>query len=326
MRIPFFPVPCIFLCLALFTAGCGTIGEPMFPATWVPNPVTDLTVVQQGGKLVAVFTISPVTVEGLPVKEISLVDLRVGTGTFSPAQWAESAKLVSVPTPAKPSVVTAEIPIEGLEGKEALVGVRIGGPKGRMSAWSTLVSVHVEAPPDIPGDFTATAVAQGVQLRWQPGHAAAWRVFRASGTEKDPAPLGDSDKPEYLDSTATYGVEYRYFVRAVKDKAVSEEAGPATIKPEDKFPPAVPSGLVAVTGTTSIELTWQRNTEPDFKAYRLYRAAGDGAFELIADGLTAPSYSDTKIETGKRYRYAVAAVDQTGNFSDRSGPVEAAAP
>ena len=35
--------------------------------------------------------------------------------------------------------------------------------------------------------------------------------------------------------------------------------------------------------------------------------------------------SDRQIEAGKKYRYAVSAVDQTGNESRRSEPVEAAA-
>ena len=47
---------------------------------------------------------------------------------------------------------------------------------------------------------------------------------------------------------------------------------------------------------------------------------------MIASGLAAPAYSDAKIESGKRYRYAVAAVDQAGNVSERCAPMEAAAP
>jgi fibronectin type 3 domain-containing protein len=42
--------------------------------------------------------------------------------------------------------------------------------------------------------------------------------------------------------------------------------------------------------------------------------------------LEAPAASDRGIETGRRYRYAVTAVDQKGNESARSAAVEVVAP
>ena len=39
----------------------------------------------------------------------------------------------------------------------------------------------------------------------------------------------------------------------------------------------------------------------------------------------APNYSDRRVASGKRYRYAISAVDLLGNESARSQPVEAAA-
>jgi fibronectin type 3 domain-containing protein len=52
----------------------------------------------------------------------------------------------------------------------------------------------------------------------------------------------------------------------------------------------------------------------------------DGKLEKIADIADAPSYSDRKLEAGKRYRYAISAVDKLGNESKLSEPVEATAP
>ena len=99
-----------------------------------------------------------------------------------------------------------------------------------------------------------------------------------------------------------------------------------TITPRDIFPPAVPAGLTASAGVGSVELAWERNTEPDFKEYRVFRAEGDGAFNQIAAGLDAPSYSDHAVESGKRYRYRISAVDQNGNVSEPSSPVEVTVP
>lgn len=314
------------VCASLSLAACGSMGDPKFPATFIPNAVTDLTVVQRGSNLVAVFTIPPLTVEGLPVKEISLVDLRAGTGTFDPAEWERVAKLFPVPAPEKPSIVTGRIPVDGFVGKEVLVGVRIGGPKGRVSAWSKLAAVHVQPPLDTPSSVVAEGTAQGVKLRWQAGNASAWRIFRSTETQKEPALLGKSDKPEYVDTTAAYGAQYAYLIQAEHDDAESEPSTPVTWKLEDTFPPSVPTDLAAATGTTTIELTWLRNTDPDFKGYRVYRAEGDGAFNMIAENLVVSGYSDKNVQSGKRYRYTVAAVDQAGNVSDRSKSVEAVAP
>ena len=99
----------------------------------------------------------------------------------------------------------------------------------------------------------------------------------------------------------------------------------AEITPEDKFAPAVPEGLSAVPAPQSIEIAWTRNTEADFRGYNIFRSVDGGPFEKYASLVEAPTFSDSKIEAGKKYRYQVSAVDLTGNESARAAPVEAAA-
>ena len=186
--------------------------------------------------------------------------------------------------------------------------------------------VKIDKPIDAPSAVAASQTPAGVALRWQPGNASAWRVFRKTDIDKDPVLLATADKPEYLDATAAFGTHYAYFVQAWHDAVESDVAGPIDIRPADKFPPPVPAGLTAIGGANGIELTWERVTAGALKEYRLYRAEGGGPFTLLADRLTAPTYSDTKVESGKTYRYAVASVSQAGNVSDRSAPAEATAP
>jgi fibronectin type 3 domain-containing protein len=100
----------------------------------------------------------------------------------------------------------------------------------------------------------------------------------------------------------------------------------ASIVPRDIFPPAAPQGVQASSAPNSIELNWERNTEEDLNGYRVYRGEGNGALEKIADVSAVPSYSDRKVEHGKTYRYAIAAVDRAGNESSRSAPIEVAMP
>ena len=42
-------------------------------------------------------------------------------------------------------------------------------------------------------------------------------------------------------------------------------------------------------------------------------------FPEVGDLVETPAYSDHAVESGKRYRYAVSAVDQLGNESARVG-------
>jgi len=111
-------------------------------------------------------------------------------------------------------------------------------------------------------------------------------------------------------------------MKAGDAEAESGVSKPAAIPYEDRFPPAVPAGLTAIAGIESIQLVWNPDAEPDLKGYYLYRSAGDQPFARLGELLESPSYTDRAVEAGKRYRYAVSAVDQSGNESARSAPVE----
>ncbi len=319
----------VLLCFSVLLAGCGSVGEPLYPALNIPMTIADLTAVERGDKIVISFTISPKTTEGLLLKEVGSVELRVGPNAgndFRADAWAASAKQLDVPLPTQPGPVHFDAPAQDFIGKEVLVAVRIGNPRGRMSAWSNIVAVAVEQPLAKPANLSADAVAQGVRLTWAAPNQSSFRIFRKPAQEKEPLLLGTSDKPEYVDTTSEYGKPYDYYVQAFHDKTESEILGPASITPKDTFAPAVPTGLNVTAGVGAIELSWDRNTESDFKAYQVYRSEDGGPFVKIAEGLEGPSYSDRKIESGKHYRYRISAIDQTGNPSEQSPPVEAIVP
>jgi len=316
------------VCVALMLTGCGYIGEPLYPALNIPTRVSDLAAVERGNHVDVTFTIPPLTTEGLALKQIGELELRAGpnTGDFEINRWAASAKRIDVAAPAQPGPVQVTVPVEGFIGKEVIVATRIVNAKGRASAWSNVVVLGVEAPLSAPTEFGAKASADGVRLTWSAPGETAFRIYRVAPGETRPALLASATEPQYLDATTEYGKTYIYYVQGVHDKVESDTAGPATITPKDEFPPAPPAGLAAAVSGNSIELSWQRNTESDFKEYRVYRSLEDGPFERIATGLDAPGYSDRKLTSGKRYHYRVTAVDQSGNESEPSSVVEAAAP
>jgi hypothetical protein len=306
----------VALPVMVLPAGCGYPGEPKPPALDIPSRVTDLRAAEYGAKILVEFTLPALTTEGLALTKVRSVELRVSAGAAS-----QSVNLKA----AGPGPIHDEIGAGEWIGKDVLLTVRATGPKGKTSEWSNAVPLPVGVPLGVPANLVAENVAEGVRLRWQ-GQGLRYRIFRAF-TGPAPDRLGESDQPEYVDKTTSYGSMYRYFVQTITADNLrqSEISEVVAITPRDDFPPAVPAGLSAVAGAGSIELAWQRNTEEDFRGYTVYRSAEGMDFERIAALIDAPAYSDRQVEAGKRYRYAVSSVDLAGNESARTEAVEVTA-
>jgi hypothetical protein len=135
------------------------------------------------------------------------------------------------------------------------------------------------------------------------------------------------DQNTWTDTSTQIGEQYTYRVQSLMKAGENREAesdlsAPVEIVPKDIFPPAMPAGLRALPSTNSIELSWDRNTEPDLAGYRVYRAEPGGTFTKIAETML-PAYSDHDVQPGKHYQYQVSAFDSAGNESPRSAPVDA---
>jgi hypothetical protein len=127
--------------------------------------------------------------------------------------------------------------------------------------------------------------------------------------------------PPFVDSAVEPAKSYDYRIQAKRNAALSEPSAIASITFEDKFPPPVPTGLDAVAGLASIELSWDIVDDSDLAAYILYRAAPDQDFAALGQPMALPSYSDRAMQPGIAYRYAVASIDRFGNISGRSAAV-----
>lgn len=318
----------LLLPVALFSSGCGYIGEPLPPARHVPERVADLSASQQGARIVAQFTLPVHTTENLDITKPMRVELRVGPAAtpLRTEAWEAAAKLFDdVPTD-RPAVKYS-LPAGEWTGRDVLIGVKIFGENGRTAGWSNLVTLSVVEPLASPTDLQVKAVAAGVSIIWN-GVSPHYRIYRRVGSDASASPIQEIDRSEFTDAGAQYGTTYHYSVEAYQAggdiHATSERTAEVEITPEDKFPPPVPAGLAAVVSTGSVELVWEPSAAPDLAGYRIYRAAGAGALEKLAETREAPSYSDAKIEPGKSYRYAVTAFDKAGNESATSAPVTAA--
>jgi hypothetical protein len=317
--------------LVLLSAGCGYVGDPMPPLANIPAAVTDLAAVQRSTRIIVQFTLPSQTTEGIAIRSPLKVDLRAGSGAiepFSAVAWAEHAKPVP-PGPIEKGHALVGIPAKEWTGQEVTIAVRVIGSNGKESAWSNFVNVPVVPPPAAPSSLAAKATAEGVLLTWQ-GGPGEFRVFRRAGKEPEFARVADVTQDRWTDSNSEFGIFYSYVVqRIVKAgnarEAESELSVPVTISPVDTFPPAAPVGLRAIPASGSIELSWEGNSETDLAGYHVYRAAPGGPWESIA-AANLPGFSDRNVEKGKTYRYAVTAVDHSGNESPRSAEVSSTLP
>lgn len=89
----------------------------------------------------------------------------------------------------------------------------------------------------------------------------------------------------------------------------------------DTAPPAAPTGLSATRVSSSVQLNWNANSEPDLQGYSVYRAtASGGPYTKITGALlTNPSDLDSAVPLGATdVWYQVTASDVSNNESARS--------
>lgn len=317
--------------VALGLAGCGYVGEPLPPALEIPVQITDLRGVQRGSKVYLAFTTTLESTDKVLLKRLSAIDLRAGEnppGGFNLDAWAASAQPIPVKEP-RAGQVSVEVPSATWEGKEVVFAVRAAGPGGRASRWSNLLVLRIVAPPRAPAELKLDTTPKGAFLQWQ-GEGSQWRVWRQAGAGAPPAVLGVSGERSWLDPNVEFGQTYAYSLQQLVGSgtapAESEMSRTISLKYEDIFPPAVPTGLAAIAGVKSVELNWDRNTEPDWKACQIYRAKEGGELQKLGQPVAAASYSDSTAVSGRKYRYAVASIDQAGNESAPCAAVEIIAP
>jgi hypothetical protein len=323
---------CLLLPVAplLFLAACGYVGDPLPPLINIPKPVTGLSAVERGARLIVQFELPTHTSEQVPIRTPLTVDLRLTSAPIVPFdidRWANEARQISGGE-VKDRTARFEIPVTGLAGRQVTVGARVTGANGKHSDWSALLSLPVVAPLETPAGVRTESTAAGVRVYWG-GPQGRFRVLRRAPGETGFTLAAQVDDNEWTDPQTAFGQTYAYLVQRVADLgdghvAESEPSAEVSATPADTFPPAAPTGVRASGSPASVELSWDRSREPDLAGYRIYRAAPGADFERLAETGETPAYSDRTAAPGTAYRYAVTAFDRNANESPRSAPIEAA--
>lgn len=341
--------------LPLFFTACATMAPPQPPSLELPKAPGDLHATRKGDGVVLTWTVPAVTTDRQTIRnpgptricratagELKQCGTPVGEAaqsTIPPATTAAKQKVTASYTDKLSGDVQSDSP-----SATATYAVEVFNQDGRGAGLSNQVRVPLVRTLPAPQDFQAKVTSQGVVLSWSgtvpPPHEDirfADRVYRRIQGEPQwklvgEVPVTGGHPPTFTDSEIEWEKTYEYRVDVATliseagkaDVQVEGEDSPiATVMAHDIFPPAVPSGLQAVSSGPGqklfIDLLWAPVADVDMAGYNVYRhEAGAAPAKINAELVRTPSYRDATVEPGKQYFYSASSVDARGNESQRS--------
>lgn len=180
---------------------------------------------------------------------------------------------------------------------------------------ATTLKADVEAP-SVPTGLQVTGVSgNSISLTWDPSSdnvaVSGYKIF------VDGNPNGTSSNTTYSATGLSGNTDYSLTVSAfdvVPNESAPSEAVPGTTSAPDNEAPTVPTGVVAVSITSSsISLIWDSSTDN----------VGVAGYNVYANGLlkgrpTDNQYIITPLNPGITYNIAISAYDDANNVSARS--------
>ncbi|GAA3400149.1 S-layer homology domain-containing protein [Paenibacillus hodogayensis] len=189
-------------------------------------------------------------------------------------------------------------------------------------------------PPAVPSGLRAEPGVRKIQLSWTANTEAdldSYRIYsRVMGSPIWSGGVDVGRETTYTVLDVWHDRTYEFAIAAcdtsgnISAKSATVSATPLSEEQPDTTPPAVPAGLAAVAGDGRVALNWTANAEADLAGYRVYvRAAGASSWGAAQEAGKTASYTATGLSNGIAYELAVAAYDESGNESTKSGAVQA---
>jgi len=339
-----------------FTA-CGVSSPPLPPERPGRVNAAQLTATQRGAQIIVKWSIPPARRTGVKLQRIDIYRLAEprtpGASTTTLDSFREGASIVGF-IPLSGTANGDQTFIDTVDLSKAtrlndtrfLYSVVYINQEGQPLGFSDLTAIEpVTVIPDAPTDLRVMPSQEQLTVTWQapaknidntaPTEISGFNVYRSDSTTKGvlrPLNATPITGTEYNDHAFEFGTEYTYTVRAITtvrgNQLESADSHPVTIKPVDIYPPAAPTSVTIASANGTISLFWPSNTEPDVVGYNVYRAESantpDGQW-IKLNGRLLPhpptSFTDDRVQIGKRYYYKLTAVDRFGNESQRSEAV-----
>jgi len=339
------------LALTMLVA-CGIPGAPQPPSLALPRTVQNLQASRKGEKVTLTWTTPRENTDRTRIKRLGVTRICRAVDVVAPAECMEKVgKVQPGPKPMGAAATFIDTLPKQLQGAHATgfasYAVEVENSHGRSAGLSNQVLVPLTPTLPAPSRISAQVTAEGVSLsasvEFGPNASrthSAYHLFRRSQGDKQEVDLGERTAETasgrnytfiFLDRTTEWEKTYLYKVagvtvepvQGIDERIEGDDSQEVEVFVHDIFPPAVPTGLEAVSAGTPtqpfIDLSWAPNTESDLAGYNVYRhEEGAETKKINAELVKAPTYRDAVVQSGHRYFYSVSAVDLRGNESGKS--------
>ena len=347
-----FRLACLLSPILLGLAACAKTGEPQPPQILITKAALDLAARQQGTKILLTVSIPVENTNGTRALVPDRAEVfrltapgRSDAGPLSEANFLAHALLIR-------SFTAQELEKIGAEGRMHLVdqpdpkdpdaiyaqgylyAVRFMNRKNQTAGLSNQAWIAPVAMPDAPAGLSAELFADSVRLSWTapqensdgtlPARIAGYNIYRQAESSGFPtAPLNPEPVSETFFDDRSFELDktYYYAVSVVGSRenpyAESLPAVPIPVTPRDTFPPGPPKNLAGLVEGGAVTLMWGPPDAIDVTGYRVYRREEGTADRILLSErlVTTLSYRDEQVQPGKRYEYAIFAVDTHQNSS-----------
>jgi len=198
------------------------------------------------------------------------------------------------------------------------------------SAWSNVVNVTVDLPPDIPSNLTVSTFPEGnaLNITWKPNQidTLEYDLYYKKKSKTLWIRAADISHPKHTFNHTKLQDNQEYEYKILARDGRNQESNYSEIVsgiPQDSIAPEPPKGLrIASTTYNSIELTWNPNSEDDLEGYRIYKSIIPNPFSWGEPIVNFPKYNDEFIDLDvgeiTTYYYVITAVDEVPNESNYS--------
>lgn len=165
---------------------------------------------------------------------------------------------------------------------------------------------------------SAVSEANGIRVTWKAvSSVKKYRVYRRQKSGAKWKRIATVSDTSYLDTKASTGTTYWYTVRAVGQNPTTFYGGYNTTGIKAKRSFTAPALTQISNTSTGVKLQWGK--AGNAVGYRVYRkTAGASKWTTIKSSTTQTSYTDKTAVAGKKYTYAIRAIDKSKNLSGYS--------
>lgn len=323
----------------LLVMGCGVKALPLAPHAQVPQTIKNLEVLSRRGAVALQWSVPKKDAEGgnlvnlggfhiwrkvIPVEEKNCSSCKY---------YFELLVELEYEVPQGKPVGDKMIYWDNTAGKDGTYSYYLSAytTDGVESLGSNIGELTWSSPLPPPLSLKTTPGDRTVDLSWElPAsfrreETGGFTIYRRSPDEGyGLTPLNQNPvlQNKFQDTSVMNGEKYLYVVRslkALKEGAVEGTDSPEVqVKPEDIFPPAIPSATMVFQSPEGIVVIWEPNLDPDLEGYYIYRRlereTKPTKFSPLLKGVT--TYLDKTFSPGVTYYYSVTAIDQSPRHNE----------